>query len=65
MSVPYRPAHMELEFFGAAGEVTGSCHIVRVGGQQILLDCGLIQGGSDAEQRNRRAFPFETRGIDA
>ncbi|MBK7251767.1 MAG: MBL fold metallo-hydrolase [Gammaproteobacteria bacterium] len=56
---------MQLEFFGAAGEVTGSCHILRVGRQQLLLDCGLIQGGGDAEQRNRRDFPFEAGAIDA
>jgi metallo-beta-lactamase family protein len=56
---------MELEFFGAAGEVTGSCHIVRVGGRQLLLDCGMIQGGADAASRNRRAFPFEPTGVDA
>jgi len=36
---------MHLEFFGAAGEVTGSCHILHVGSQTLLLDCGMIQGG--------------------
>jgi metallo-beta-lactamase family protein len=56
---------MQLEFFGAAGEVTGSCHIVRAGGRQLLLDCGMIQGGADAPARNRGAFPFEPRAIDA
>ena len=56
---------MQLEFFGAAGEVTGSCHIVRAGGRQLLLDCGMIQGGADAAARNRRAFPFEAASIDA
>jgi metallo-beta-lactamase family protein len=56
---------MQLEFFGAAGEVTGSCHVVRAGGRQLLLDCGLIQGGADAVARNRRAFPFEAAGVDA
>src|SRR5688572_1576745 len=56
---------MQLEFFGAAGEVTGSCHIVRAGGRQLLLDCGMIQGGVDAPARNRRAFPFEPSAIDA
>ena len=56
---------MQLEFFGAAGEVTGSCHILRVGGREVLLDCGMIQGGADATARNRRAFPFEASGIDA
>jgi metallo-beta-lactamase family protein len=56
---------MQLEFFGAAGEVTGSCHIVRAGGRELLLDCGMIQGGADAPARNRRAFPFEPSAIDA
>jgi metallo-beta-lactamase family protein len=56
---------MQLEFFGAAGEVTGSCHIVRAAGRQVLLDCGMIQGGGDAPARNRRNFPFEPRSIDA
>ncbi len=56
---------MELEFFGAAGEVTGSCHIVRVGGQQILLDCGMIQGGRRSEERNAEPFPFDAGKIDA
>ena len=56
---------MQLEFFGAAGEVTGSCHILRAGGRQLLLDCGMIQGGAGAPARNRRAFPFEASDIDA
>ena len=56
---------MQLEFFGAAGEVTGSCHILRAGGRQLLLDCGMIQGGADAAARNRQAFPFDASGIDA
>lgn len=61
--VRYR--RMQLEFFGAAGEVTGSCHILRVGGRELLLDCGMIQGGRDAPERNRLPFPFEARDIDA
>ncbi|MCS6947412.1 MAG: MBL fold metallo-hydrolase [Steroidobacteraceae bacterium] len=56
---------MQLEFFGAAGEVTGSCHILRVGGRVLLLDCGLIQGGRDAPLRNRRPFPFDPSAVDA
>ena len=31
---------MHLQFYGAAGEVTGSCHIVGVQGRTLLLDCG-------------------------
>jgi len=55
---------MQLEFFGAAGEVTGSCHILRVAGRQLLLDCGMIQGGHDAPARNRLPFPFDPTTID-
>ncbi len=56
---------MQLEFFGAAGEVTGSCHILTVGNKRLLLDCGMIQGGRRAEARNRDPFPFNARDIDA
>ncbi|MGI9330548.1 MAG: MBL fold metallo-hydrolase RNA specificity domain-containing protein [Gammaproteobacteria bacterium] len=56
---------MHLEFFGAAGEVTGSCHILHINGQRILLDCGMIQGGRKAEARNRDAFPFDPADIHA
>jgi metallo-beta-lactamase family protein len=56
---------MHLEFFGAAGEVTGSCHIVRVAGRTVLLDCGLIQGGESPDERNRQPFPFDAAGVDA
>ena len=56
---------MELEFFGASEGVTGSCHILRVNGQQILLDCGLFQGGKREEAGNRSPFPFDPTQIDA
>ena len=56
---------MELEFFGAAGEVTGSCHILRVGKSRVLLDCGMIQGGRRSEERNAEPFPFSASKIDA
>ena len=56
---------MNLEFFGAAAEVTGSCHILHVGGRTVLLDCGLIQGSRRDEERNRDPFPFDASKIDA
>jgi len=55
---------ISVEFFGAAGEVTGSCHLVTVGKYKILLDCGLIQGRAEDEKRNREAFPFDPASID-
>jgi metallo-beta-lactamase family protein len=56
---------MKLEFFGAAGEVTGSCHILKVGSKTMLLDCGLIQGSRADEARNADPFPFDAGSIDA
>ncbi len=56
---------MEIHFHGAAGEVTGSCHLVEAAGRRILLDCGLIQGDRRDEERNRAPFPFDPKSIDA
>jgi metallo-beta-lactamase family protein len=56
---------VEVEFCGAAGEVTGSLHVVRSGGHTILLECGLVQGGRAAEERNRDPFPLPVEDIDA
>ncbi len=57
---------MQLRFHGAVGgEVTGSCYHISVGGQQLLIDCGLIQGRPQDEARNRDPFPFDIKRIDA
>ncbi|MEJ8568120.1 MBL fold metallo-hydrolase [Elongatibacter sediminis] len=56
---------MEIEFYGAAGEVTGSCHVLRTGSHTVLLDCGLIQGSRRDEARNADPFPFDAADIDA
>ena len=31
-------------FWGAAQSVTGSMHLVEVGNQRLLLDCGMARG---------------------
>ena len=56
---------MEIEFYGAAGEVTGSCHLLSAAGKKILLDCGMVQGDRDADERNAADFPFDPKSIDA
>ena len=56
---------MDVEFHGAAGEVTGSMHLVEAAGRRILLDCGMLQGGRALEARNAGPFPFDPAGLDA
>jgi metallo-beta-lactamase family protein len=56
---------IKVQIFGAAEEVTGSCHLVTVGNKRILLDCGLIQGRRKDEERNKDPFPFDPQSIDA
>jgi metallo-beta-lactamase family protein len=56
---------VEIEFVGAAREVTGSCHILRVGGKTVVLDCGLFQGRrSESHEKNLR-IPVPIAEIDA
>ena len=55
----------ELTFWGATGQVTGSCYLIRTRQARVLLECGLVQGGREEEEANSRPFPFEVEGIDA
>lgn len=56
---------MRLTFFGAAGEVTGSQHLLETDERRILFDCGLFQGHrAEARAKNER-FHCEPRKLDA
>ncbi len=55
---------MEIEFYGAARTVTGSMHLVRAGGLNILLDCGLFQGRRAAALERNRNLPDFARDAD-
>jgi len=48
----------------AGGEVTGSAYVVEAGGARVLVDCGLFQGGKDADEKNHRPL-VEVAGLDA
>jgi len=48
--------------YGAAGEVTGSCHLLKIGDVKILIDCGMFQG--DEEEFNQEPFDFNPKEID-
>lgn len=56
---------MHITFHGAAQTVTGSQHLLEIGGRRLLLDCGLYQGPrAEALERNR-GFAFDPRMLDA
>ena len=56
---------IELQFLGAAGCVTGSQFLVRVGQRSVLVDCGMFQGSPEEIARNRLPFAFEPEQLDA
>ena len=56
---------IRLTFWGAAGEVTGSMHLVEAAGARILLDAGLFQGRRTETAKKNRELPFDPRRIDA
>lgn len=56
---------MEVEFIGAAREVTGSCHLVRANGATIALDCGLFQGRRDESREKNEQLPHSLATADA
>ncbi|MEW5951667.1 MAG: MBL fold metallo-hydrolase [Elusimicrobia bacterium] len=56
---------LKMKFCGAAGEVTGSKHIIEFENIKIMLDCGLFQGRrSEAREKNLK-FPFKYEDINA
>ncbi|HET7584003.1 MAG TPA: MBL fold metallo-hydrolase [Gemmatimonadaceae bacterium] len=56
---------MELSFVGAAREVTGSCHLLHVGGRTVALDCGLFQGHRTEAARKNETLPAPIDTLDA
>jgi metallo-beta-lactamase family protein len=56
---------MKLHVLGAAREVTGSCYLIESEGLRFMVDCGMFQGGREAEAKNRR-FPvgFDPDSLD-
>jgi len=56
---------MKVEFWGAAQTVTGSMHLVKVNGNNVLLDCGMFQGHRKEAFELNRQLPFDYSKIDA
>jgi metallo-beta-lactamase family protein len=55
---------MKITFFGAAGEVTGSQHLIETSERRILLDCGLFQGHRAASRAKNEQFHCRPKQLD-
>ena len=62
---PAQPHALQIRFHGAAQTVTGSCMEFTLGGQRILVDCGMFQGSRTLETLNHGAFDFDVAALDA
>ena len=56
---------MEIQLFGAARIVTGSCYSLTTKEEKILIDCGTFQGGKEMERLNYEQFNFNPRDYES
>jgi metallo-beta-lactamase family protein len=57
--------HHSIEFHGAAGEVTGSHHVLDTGKARLGVDAGLHQGSRELELLNWRGFGHDVQKLGA
>jgi metallo-beta-lactamase family protein len=56
---------IKITFTGAAGNVTGSRHLIETDNHKILLDCGLYQGRRKDTYEKNLKFPFAPASVDS
>ncbi|MCX7408925.1 MAG: MBL fold metallo-hydrolase [Planctomycetales bacterium] len=54
---------MKITFHGAAGEVTGSQHLIETDALRVLLDCGLFQGHRAESRRKNERFQCHPKDL--
>jgi metallo-beta-lactamase family protein len=59
-----RDVGFSVESYGAARTVTGSNHWLRMGGQNIMLDCGQFQGSKALDELNDLPWAYKIGEID-
>jgi metallo-beta-lactamase family protein len=55
---------IRLTFWGAAGQVTGSMHLLEAAGGRFVLDAGLFQGRRGPSHALNAKLPFDPRRLD-
>ncbi|MBW2407394.1 MAG: MBL fold metallo-hydrolase [Deltaproteobacteria bacterium] len=54
---------MQITFYGAVREVTGSMHLIETGNNRILLDCGMFQGRRKESNEKNRNIPVDPKTL--
>lgn len=54
---------MKIKFVGGIGRVTGSCTWLKSNDAEFLVDCGMIQGETNADFDNGQQFPFDPQKL--
>jgi metallo-beta-lactamase family protein len=52
---------MNVTFYGAVREVTGSMHLLTTDEDRVILDCGLFQGRRKETAEKNKVIPFDPR----
>lgn len=55
----------QLTFLGATEGVTGSAYLIETANASILMECGLVQGSREDEEKNAMPFSFDIKELDA
>lgn len=58
------PDTRRITFYGAAGQVTGSMHMLEAAGARLLLDAGLFQGRREESRQLNVDLRFDPRRVD-
>ena len=55
---------MNIQFFGAARTVTGSCFVIESETARFAIDCGMHQGSTELEERNKHTDDYAFDKLD-
>lgn len=55
---------LKVTFYGGVESVTGANFLLEYKNKKILIDCGMFQGDSVADDRNKESFPYNPQDID-
>ncbi|MEM9701807.1 MAG: MBL fold metallo-hydrolase [Planctomycetota bacterium] len=60
-----RRRNPSITFYGAAGRVSGSCHLLETSKGLYLIDCGLFMSDTENRDEKNAEFPFDPKDVKA